>query len=41
MSPVAGYQAGADYDEFVDGSGEVRPAWRELGRRRGERRATP
>ena len=31
MSPVAGYQAGADYDEFVDGSGEVRPAWRELG----------
>lgn len=49
MSLVAGYQAAraqealfdprgtTGYDEFVDGSGEVRPAWRELGDLIGER----
>ena len=43
---VAGYQAAraqaalfdrTGYDEFVDGSGEVRPAWRELGDLIGDR----
>ena len=26
----AGYRAADGYDEFVDSSGEVRPAWREF-----------